>query len=566
MSTPSTGGIGSPLDDADTRRVLLEQRLRDRQQLTQALVNLPYDLILYLERAAVHSELGYPELAVGDAYRALLLTDEVFNEEFEYHDRAVEALQSRPLDPLPLVLDHGDLLDLRSDFVDAEARVQAGLVSHVAKLASVRCFQILSLGCLLCSCLKPAYDFCERGLAVAPENEELLQTMGYIKTVARQRLRRDNINSNILPEWGFVRKEVYPWNTHEPDRYSPESLEYLNDELSRIAPKCEVRVSKLPVLLEEASETDGYEIIPTCEQLGLFAKQDIAPGEALLEEYSLVTANNRLKEPVCDACGAELPSLGADSSAVNCEECYDTVFCSQNCHDLAQELYHPAVCDKDVDTVAKDPEASEADEALHLLLLARVLALATHQDMHPLDLPQMRYLWGDFLPTTSNDIDVSPSPVPPPEWTLRFSFRYNVEIPLHILEKMDVDIFATLPENDLWVFNTLFSKFRGVASSRQNPRDGRPDVAAVHPFWCLANHDCNPNATWEWGGRMVLEARRDKVLGDEPGVKAGQEILNHYCDITLPVQKRREWARGSLGGWCMCPRCRDEAAAAEKAS
>ncbi|KFX94327.1 hypothetical protein V490_04400, partial [Pseudogymnoascus sp. VKM F-3557] len=52
--------------------VLLAQRAR----LTSSLRDSPYDLVLYIERGAVHSELGYPDLAAGDAYRALLLTDE----------------------------------------------------------------------------------------------------------------------------------------------------------------------------------------------------------------------------------------------------------------------------------------------------------------------------------------------------------------------------------------------------------------------------------------------------------------------------------------------------------
>ncbi|KAF6833542.1 hypothetical protein CMUS01_06524 [Colletotrichum musicola] len=563
MSASSNNGNDSPSEDDTTRREhdLAHLRFR-RQQLTDALADLPYDLVLYLERAIVHSDLGYPDLACGDAYRALLLTDEVLNEGFEYHEQAVEALQSRPLDPLPLVLDHGHLLDLQSGFINGEAKDQAGLAAHVARLASVRCFQILSLSFLLCSCLKPAYDFCERGLALAPENEELLQTMEYVKNVARQRLRRDDVNPNILPEWGFVRREVYPWNTHEPDRNGPKALEFLNNQLSKVAPKCEVKVSKLPDLITQSKENGDDDA--TCEQLGLFAKEDIAPGEAVLDEYSLLTANNRLKEPVCDACGVDLPPLGADSTAVNCDECYDTVFCSPECHDMAQELYHPAVCEKDVDAIAKDPEASEADETLHLLLLARVLALATHQDVHPLDLPQVKYIWGDFLPTADNDIDVSPSPVPPPQWTLRFSFRYNIETPLHILEKMDVDIYDTLSQNDLWVFNSLYAKFRGTASSRKSLRDGRPDVAAVHPLWCLANHDCDPNVTWDWGGRMVLRAKEERVSGKkQAGLKAGEEVLNHYCDLSLPVEERRAWAYGSLGGPCMCSRCREEAAAGD---
>ncbi|KND95077.1 hypothetical protein TOPH_00527 [Tolypocladium ophioglossoides CBS 100239] len=538
-----------------------EQLLDRREQLTEGLGSLPYDLILYLERAVVHSDLGYPDLAVGDAYRALLLTDEVANEGFEYHEQALESLMMHAGVPVPEVLTYGNLsTDLSAsnaaDPDDAEAAAR-----RLAVVSSIRAYQMLSLSLLLCGCLKSAATFCNRGLQIAPENRELLNTKNHIQTVGRQRLRRSDFDITDLPDYGLVRREVYPWNDHEPDRFSPESLDALNADLKDMAPKCAVQVATLPVLLEGASDTDGYDIIPTCKQLGMFAREDIEPGEVVLTEYSLLTANNRLKDSVCDACSSDLPRLGSEKEPVNCDECYDTVFCSQHCHDEAQKRYHPAVCDKDVDAIAKDPDAFEADETLYLLLLARMLALAEHQEVHPLDVREVKFIWGDFVPTRSNDINVSPNAGPPPEWTLPFSFKYNIETPLHVLEKMDVDIFATLAEYDVWVLNTLYAKFRGTASARKNPRDGRPDVAAVHPYWCLANHDCDPNVAWDGGGHMVLSARTERVTGCRTGgIKRGEEILNHYCDISLPVQARREWARGSLGGWCMCQRCRTEAA------
>ncbi|RSL63432.1 hypothetical protein CEP54_005209 [Fusarium duplospermum] len=542
-----------------------EQLLDRRSRLTEGLVSLPYDLILYLERAVVHSDLGYPDLAAGDAYRALLLADEVLNEGFEYHDQALESLQMHTAVPLPDVLVHGNLPEdeLHDSQGDSEGD---GVVRRLATLASVRAYQILSLGLLLCGSLKSAASFCQRGLQLCPSNRELLDTKNNINTVARRRLRRDDVDIDYpnLPDGGLVRREVYPWNDHEPDRFSAESLTDLNEHLSQMAPKCAVEVATLPILLEGASSTDDYEIIPTCKQLGVFAKEDIAPGEVVLREYSLLTANNRLKDSICDACSSDLPPLGSENEPVSCDECYDTVFCTQYCHDQAMERYHPAVCEKDVDAIAKDPDAFEADETLYLLLLSRVLAIAANEEVHPLDVREVKYIWGDFVPTRTNDINVSPNAGPPPEWTLPFSFKYSIETPLHVLEKMDIDIYASLAEYDLWVLNTLYAKFRGTASARKSPRDGRPDVAAVHPYWCLANHDCDPNVTWEWGGRMVLEARRERVLDGRPGgIKRGEEILNHYCDVNLPVQQRREWARGSLGGWCMCKRCRDEAAASD---
>ncbi|KAI2626572.1 hypothetical protein GGR54DRAFT_628998 [Hypoxylon sp. NC1633] len=542
-------------EEVDTR---IESLLRQRQSLTDDLRASPYDLVLYIKRALVYADLAYPDLAAGDAYRALLLTDEVRDESFEYHSQALDALTAYADAPLLEVLDHGSLSGSQSRLPDLDGGAKD--IPALASLASIRCYQILALSLLLCGCLKSAYNFCERGLAVAPGNQELLNTRGYIQTVTERRTRKRIANVNDLPDWGMVRREIYPWNGYEPDRFSDESLAVLNTELTKMAPKCNIKIAQLPVLLGFPSRTDGYDVIPTCNQLGVFAKEDIAAGEDILVEYTLVTANNRHKESVCDACSGELPPLGSESPAVNCLECHDTVYCDEYCYAQAQELYHPAVCEKDVDSIAKNPDAREADETLHLLLLARVLAMAAHQEIHPLDVNQIKYIWGDFVSSKTNEINLSPNAGPPPDWTLPFSFAYNIETPLHILEKMDIDIYAALVNYDVWVLNTLYSKFRGTASARKNPRDGRPDVAAVHPFWCLANHDCNPNVSWEWGGRMVLKARERRIVGDAPGgIKAGDEILNHYCDVELPVQERREWARGSLGGWCMCQRCRDEA-------
>ncbi|ROV98362.1 hypothetical protein VMCG_07113 [Cytospora schulzeri] len=582
-SDETTNSYTTEETDADYQ-VLLERR----EQLTEWLAESPYDLIRHLQRAVVYSNLGYPDLAAGDAYRALLLTDEVRNEGFEYHDQAVESLEpysSSSPDALPEVLRHGALGHQGSAHI-INGHGPQGPEPHqeLAAVAAVRCYQIISLSLLLCGCLRSAYTFCERGLAASPSNQELLNTRDHILTMGRRRLNQAadvDLDVTRLPEWGVVRREVYPWNNYEPDRFSDESLAFLNGELRQMAPKCAVQASELPVLLDTASDTDGYAIIPTCKQLGLFATEDIAPGETVLNEYSLLTANNRHKDQVCDACGTDLPPLSASAGcgggdgggagaggAVNCAECYDTVFCDEFCHDRAQESYHPAVCDQDVDSIAKDPEATEADESLYLLLLARLLAMSVHQGTHPLQLKEIKYIWGDFLSPRTNAIPLSPNAGPPPDWTLPFSFRYNIETPLHILEKMDVDIYQTLASHDLWVFNTCYAKFRGTASARKGARDGRPEVAAVHPFWCLANHDCNPNVTWEWGGRMRLWAREDKVVSGGPpaGLRAGEEVLNHYCDISLPVQARREWASGALGGWCMCKRCRDEAAAASAAA
>jgi hypothetical protein len=546
--------------DSDDETIHL---LEKRRILTEGLFRLPYDLIAYLERAAIHSELGYPDLAAGDSYRALLLCDECVNEGFEYHEEALQTLRLRAADGLPPLLRrpgtaHADLAGgVEALTIDGD---QDQRTLQVAQVASLRCYRSLAISLLLCGCLKSAFAFCSRGLAAGPEDEELLQAKEYIEEMAKRRLKVDEVDINELPDIGLVRREIYPWNDHEPNRFSQETLNFLNGQLAEAAPNCEVRVTELPTLLESASNTDGYGIIPTNKQLGLFAKADIKPGETVLHEFSLLAANNRLKESLCDACSSELPPLNENTEVVGCPECDDIMFCNEDCLRRAQEAYHPAVCDKDIDTIAKDPDPKEKPFALYLLLLSRSLAMAATQEVHPLELVEVKYIWGDFLPSSANAVPLSPNAPPPPVWTLPFSFQYNISGPLHVLEKMDFDIFASLADYDLWIFNTLYSKFRGTASARVNKRNGHPEVAAVHPLWCLANHDCNPNVQWEWGGRMKLWCREKRIGGLPGGIQAGEEILSHYCDIDLKVQDRREWAQGSLGGWCMCERCRTEAA------
>lgn len=379
-------------------------------------------------------------------------------------------------------------------------------------------------------------------------------------------------NSFEVEEWpdhGMVRRECYPWNTHEPNRYSEGTLKLLNEEMAKVAPKLEVRVTELPALSSDKENT--------VKQLGVFAKSDVAPGEKVLDEMSLLTANNRLQDALCDACSADLPDVWDSGSAtpessgvVSCPDC-SVVFCSQNCLDLAQESYHPALCDMDVEAIAKDVPPAEAADALYTLLLLRSLAMAETQGCHPLDLKEVKYIWGDYHTMPLDEIwephDPSKTEDPFPK-TLPFNFQYNVVLPFHMLEKMDIDIFKN-PQYDVWVFNTLYAKFRGTASARLSGLGGRPirgpEVSAVHPMWCLANHSCDPNVSWEWGGSIFFQARRQRVewkkarAGEtkrsQAGVKKDEEVFNHYCDVDLPVKERREWASGALGGLCCCSRC-----------
>jgi hypothetical protein len=426
---------------------------------------------------------------------------------------------------------------------------------------------------MLCGDLSAAGIYMEKGLSLYKYDDSFVELEQSLQKLVESHfgkpLKDLYDDEKTAPGWPsacLVRREVYPWSEYEPDRFA--EVEEINEMMNDVAPRFEVKAVELPALT-------GTSVTGISKQLGVFAKEDVGPGELVLDETSLLTVNNRLQDMLCDACSSEIPDLkSANRDAVAACPACEVVFCSQECHDAAMENYHPAVCETDAESIMKDPKPNKAADSLYSLLLLRCFALAETRGCHPLDLQEIKYIWGDFHFKNIDEEFRSPNPADStadafaglPK-SLPFSFEYNISLPFHMLEKMDIDIFAN-PHYDVWVFNTLFSKFRGTASARLSGT-GRsvargPDVCAVHPMWCLANHSCDPTVTWEWGGSIKMSTRSEraawqgkdgKKVFNAPGLKKGEEILNHYCDLELPVQERREWARGALGGDCQCERC-----------
>ena len=509
-----------------------EDSLSKRATSTTQLLNNPYDIRAYLDRARYHERLGYPDLAAGDAYKALLLIDEV--EDGGYHEQV-----------------RNYLLSTKSKYQASIGVSSAEQIALMAKEIELEAYILLTKALQQCGDLHSALDFVKRGVMVCP-GERSLQTLLDALNTALAPCSKPNVNTTQIEadlraiygvkRKGLVRREIYPWNKHEPDRCSEESVAFLNTELKRCAPKCEIRVTELPVLFNPLDHQSGRDeqvglSSSTVRQLGIFAIQDIDPHEKVLSEPSILAVNNRLLD-----------------------SCSDIYFCSQTCHDRAQELYHPAVCGiEDFDTIAKEPSRGAATDALYLLLVVRVIAMAETQDTHPLDLPQVKYLWGDF---SSSNMSV--------ERKASFDFQTNVVYPIQILVNIGINPFSpnAFERYDIWVLNILFAKFGAVASAKMNERTMCADVAGVHPLWCLANHSCAPNVRWNWAPRNtepgnpqgfvargddeVVQWGQNKRVG---GIKKGEEILNHYCALDLTVKERREWAAGALGGTCNCERC-----------
>lgn len=573
----------------------MQELLQSRASATSQLYADPHNPHRHLDRGLVHERLGFPDLASADAYRALSLLDSVVDPDgCEFHARRRVAESSAPA-PVPA---RGGDDDEEEEDDDDEGYEPITEDEYNAMIGPVYALLVRSLA--RCGCLRDAYEFALRGRTVLDDRllsdegsstakKDLEGQIAFIKREYYASKGKDSqndeedINPSALKAQGFARRILYPWNEHEPDRKSPETLNLLNERLKDVAPKCEVRAVALPVLHPSLDSTEKGEGEKEKEkekeeeevsiQLGLFAKEDLQPGETILHESSLLTATNRLHDDTCDACNAPLPSLSSENPPVACDECYDIIFCSQACHDKAQEVYHGAVCGlmESLESIGKDiPDPKDKADYLYLLLLGRALAMAATQEIHPLDLPEIKYIWGDFVTEDNNEDASSTSSPGSIKGTLPFSFQLSILQPMRLIEEMQLDPYTTLDRYDTWVLNTMYAKFRGTASGRLSTWDGGPETCAVHPLWCLANHSCDPNVRWEWGGEIAFVVRGEKeravwkrkggeerVEGERrgEGVRKDEEILNHYCDIGLDVKERREWAAGALGGACLCTRC-----------
>ena len=627
--------------------------LHARAAVTEKLYSDPHNPELHLQRGQIHEQLGFPDLAAADAYRALTLFESVVDPDgCEFRAGRKKAPTSTTCLDLQVVVEdpsddqlllhacgenanQGEPEPERDDNEEEDGVADIILTSQEEYDANIgKTYSLLVRSLMHCGCLRDAYEFCSRGMGVVAaargvgavgsndndDHDNLAMQMEEIKRrsrVLRCRQRQssdtdtksrgegkglhysyddssegvaeaqtDRFDPSTLDVQGFARRVLYPWNEHEPDRKAPETIQLLNERSSRVAPKCEVRMVTLPSLHDQDVARNVHNrgcaasVEPrTSLQLGLFAKEDIEPGEIVLRESSMLTATNRVHDDLCDACNSHLPELSSTHPPVACENCDDTIFCSSECHDRAQGTYHAAVCGQEgLESIGKDiADPKDKADYLYLLLLGRTMAMAATQDVHPLDLPEVKYIWGDFQdldaagsslssPSLARADNIDPLLQPSPD-TLPFSFQLNILQPTRFLEEMGIDSFASLPRYDTWVLNSLYAKFRGTASGRLSTWDGGPEVCAVHPLWCLANHSCDPNVRWEWGGEIVFVARtaaekavwKGKEVSEDgkarEGIRKGEEVLNHYCDIKLGVKERREWAKGALGGACLCERC-----------
>jgi hypothetical protein len=299
-------------------------------------------------------------------------------------------------------------------------------------------------------------------------------------------------------------------------------------------------------LLEPQDSTNGR---------GLYATRHIPSRQAILAEMPLLV--QRYDETKCAHC---LAALGPRADApddravlgVPCPHCQAETYCSEQCREAAWSQYHACSC------ATRNPEfaqwsggmrellyrqgsaeeegdeasdvansSSEARAALSCLTVAKICAMATIQQVHPLALPGISCLRGvaDYEPATAlSEIGA-----------LAVALSAALHQPNLYMEEI-LALFALLQTNE-------FFSTSGVA---------------LYSALSMLNHSCDPNcALVSVNGPAQRAKPMEKHLVSLRPIRDGEQLFISYnASLTTKLSYDDRKALCAQRHFeCFCPRC-----------
>ena len=493
----------------------------------------PYDPRAWLGRAGTFLCLGYGDLAIADAYRALILVEMFLrfseqqkgNRDAGLKDPIASKVFSAVTAGVHMEDGEGLHIHLNEKFLIIKRFEHAAFVLMATGLLRVRAF----------------YD----GVKILEEAQKRFPTSPVIKTTLVTMLTRlrqleeeslDKLRSaeHVQREVtrGRVRKVAYPWIV--PGEYTRS-----NNAIKRA--KASFRSASANAEISQAAQDDD-----STDAYGVFACKDILKGARLLLDRSVCSATNVYNGQSCAGCCGPI-----DDGRITMD-CCDAMFCCPGCHKDAMNNYHRILCGKGF-TWLEGPSQKATAEYSHALvpsLMLKVLATAVQQNIKPLRV------------TCVNTLDAG---LGKKNVLSSFTVFENVVAPTKILQCLGVDIF-TDTRFDPWALQMLFLR---LENNKQGSQIGGQTWCGLNPLFTMFNHDCDPAATWhplnndKGGGGGALEVRAVRDIGK------GEQIFVSYVGVSSSEEARRNTVQLYLGRICECARCvreREDAAAAGRSS
>ena len=308
--------------------------------------------------------MGYGELAVSDAYKAHLLLESflgVTSSSMAQWELDKDSLPYKVIDAIARNINELDpaVVGKVGPAVSLTKRLQEKtFLVMIRALISIRAYHdaiwVLDKAIVLC------------GTSVSLQ--ELRSEVDERSRDMRKRLQSQQRSPEYIQrtmELGGVERISYPW-------IDPEELKRGNKAVKKVKAKFETSSSNATLGLSSVGST-------TCDNFGVFARQDIPRGDLIVTDKSAFTVLNVQLIPNCWACSEPLGEIVISMS------CCKVMFCTESCKIEAMNTYHGVLCGKDFRWLYKaSKDAYELSNEMIPLLLMKVLATAVQQNAKPL--------------------------------------------------------------------------------------------------------------------------------------------------------------------------------------
>ncbi|TVY26884.1 hypothetical protein LHYA1_G004828 [Lachnellula hyalina] len=558
-----------------------------RKALLDDLTRSPYDPSIYVDLSSVDCKLGYTDICVANAYRALLLVQ--------------AGSDTAQITSLPSLAN-----DVRTAIQFRLRTASSLIIAEELKEIRLQASQLLLDGLKGCSASWDGLQEAKKALKEFPGDPELLELKKELledfKTAHQELVAAGCKPKNVreLTRSGKIFQKRYPWVDESLFWRTPALVRDVNKEFGENAQVRSVVWGPEGISPTKRVKREGEDVGP----LGIFATRDIKEDEVILVDRTLLGISDARSNQLdwCDGCNASLRMPYLNPKDVHHPDCCKSVaYCSQECHNNAIDGYHSLLCGKEFDWVYTSSligalgENGEYGSRWRPIMFKRLIAIVL-SDMkssssaitHPLQHPLVARMAANY-----------PHPdILTPESAHHWQFFENVVAPTQILLQLGIDVFSSQIFTQE-VIQTIYWRVENNAnmasteltySTPAGPVQGeKVNQVNVNPNYLFFNHSCMPNVTWHGGAVPDSNATEISWLRtgtaegevEKPGsssviciadrdIKKGEELKISYVGDPLGLGEeggywegvsragKREWMLKWFDDGCGCEVCEKE--------
>ncbi|KAL2063050.1 hypothetical protein VTL71DRAFT_6122 [Oculimacula yallundae] len=550
-----------------------------REAVAHDVVRFPYDPVPLLTLSSTYGQLGFSDISVANAHRAILLIEAALQQlvTSNLSTQAPSVTAAAPIYPQLDVLAKS-LISIKYRGYGPDSTEEELRALHL------KAHQILLAGLLGTATNWEGLVVAQAALKLYPGDVELTELQAELKASFLDRItvckvaemkKEDLIE---ITRMGKICQRKYPWMNEDLYKRTPATLREANGGF--VGSSCEVK----PVVFGDAIPRiakEGEDVGP----LGIFATRDIVEDEIIMVDRTLAGVSDvpSSKFETCDACqGCLLPPYLRPEKILYPSCCDKVAFCSLECWKLASESYHKVLCGHDFDWLyqkIKQGKSSGAGGHWKSVNFLRVVAIVladsrkSNTKIHPLLHPLLARMSANY-PARERILGSTDTPH---SW-LHFT---NVVAPTQILLQLGVNIYT----DEHWspeVIQTIFWRIENNANMATTNLAGT-DVSLVNinPNYLFFNHSCEPNVSWH--GACTKDASIKSLMNQDgrllqPGcsavwctavrdIKKGEELKISYvgnpkgegdAEIGGGRDGKRAWLSKWFDNGCGCAICEKE--------